>query len=114
MITDDEKWYLTVKNYLHYFRGITSNHNGDFYCLNCFHSYKTENKLKTHYNVCKNHDYCYDYCIVMPEEDSKILKYNHREKSMNCPFIIYVDSECFIKKWTLVKMTLKTLTQKKK
>ena len=48
MITDDEKWYLTVKNCLHYFRGITSNHNGDFYCLNCFHSYKTENKLKTH------------------------------------------------------------------
>ena len=25
-------------------RGITSNHNGDFYCLNCFHTYSTINK----------------------------------------------------------------------
>ena len=26
-------------------RGVTSNHNGDFYCLNCFHSYSTKEKL---------------------------------------------------------------------
>ena len=26
-------------------RAITSNHDGDYYCLNCFHSYRTENKL---------------------------------------------------------------------
>ena len=25
---------------------ITSNHHGDFYCLNCLHSYRTNNKLK--------------------------------------------------------------------
>ena len=29
----------------------------------------------------------------MPEEDNKILKYNHREKSMRAPFVIYVDLE---------------------
>ena len=28
-------------------RGITSNHNGNFYCLNCFHSYTTMNNLKS-------------------------------------------------------------------
>ena len=38
--------------------GITSNHNGDFYCLNCFHSYSTKKKLEKHYSVRKNHDYC--------------------------------------------------------
>ena len=27
-------------------RGITSNHNGDFCCLNCFHSYSTEKKTQ--------------------------------------------------------------------
>ena len=37
MITDGEKWhYLTVKNLSGLIRGITSNHAGDFYCLNCF------------------------------------------------------------------------------
>ena len=49
MITDNEKWhYLAVKNISGLLRGITSNHDGDFYCLNCFHSYTTEKKLKKH------------------------------------------------------------------
>ena len=29
----------------------------------------------------------------MPKEDNKILKYNHRVKSMKVPFIIYADLE---------------------
>ena len=29
----------------------------------------------------------------MPNEDNKILKYNHGEKSMKVPFIIYADLE---------------------
>ena len=74
IITDGEKWhYLDVKSLSALFRKITGNNNGDFYCLNCFQSYTTKNKLKKHKNVCENHDYCY---VEMPEEDSKILKYN--------------------------------------
>ena len=42
MITDGEKWrYLAVKSVPTLLRGITSNHNGDFYCLNCFLSLKS-------------------------------------------------------------------------
>ena len=49
MITDGEKWhYLPLKSLSALFRGITSNNNGDFYSLNCFHSYEKENKLKKH------------------------------------------------------------------
>ena len=36
----------TVKSLSGLFRGVTGNNNGDFYCLNCFKSYTTENKLK--------------------------------------------------------------------
>ena len=36
--------YLAVKSISGLLRGITSNHNGDFYCLNCLHSYTTEKK----------------------------------------------------------------------
>ena len=43
MITDGEKWhYLVVKNLSGLLRGITSSHKEDFYCLNCFPSYRTE------------------------------------------------------------------------
>ena len=38
-------------------KGIKSNYKEDFYCLNCPHSYRTRNKLKKHFNVCKNRDY---------------------------------------------------------
>ena len=59
MITDNNKnWhYLAVKSIPRLFRRITSNHDGDFYCLNCFQSYTTENKLKKHERICKDHDF---------------------------------------------------------
>ena len=50
MITDsnNNNWdYLTVKCISGLLRGITSNHDGDFYCLNCFHTYKTKKDLKS-------------------------------------------------------------------
>ena len=74
MITDENnKWqYLTVKSLPTLLRGITPNHHGDFYCLNCFHSYRTLNKLKRHERVCNNHDYCH---IDMPKEHEKIDTY---------------------------------------
>ena len=34
----------------------------------------------------------------MPEECNKILKYNHGEKSMKVPFIIYADLESLLEK----------------
>ena len=50
MITDGKKWhYLTVKKFSALLRGVTSKHVRDFYCLNCFPFYRTENKLKKHY-----------------------------------------------------------------
>ena len=49
MNTDGKKWhYLAVKSLSKLLRRITSNHVGDSFCLNCFHSYRTEKKLKKH------------------------------------------------------------------
>ena len=96
MITDGEKWhYIAVKSLSALLRGVTGNNYGDFYCLNCFRAYTTENKLESHKKACENHDYC---CIEMPNEDNKILKYNHGEKSMKAPFIIYDDLESLLEK----------------
>ena len=89
MITDAKKWHwFAVKSLSALLRGITWSHKGDFYCLTCFHSYSTKNKLEKHEKVCKDPYYCY---VEMPNGDNKILKYKHGEKSMKLSFIIYAD-----------------------
>ena len=96
MISNGENWhYLVVKNLSRLLRGISSNHDGDYYCLNCFHSYRTENKLNTHKKICENYDYCN---IEMPSPNNNIIKYNSGEKSLELPFIIYADLEYLLKK----------------
>ena len=113
MITDDEsskrveKWhYIALKSIptadgynrpirgiSRLLRGISSNHVGDYYCLNCFHSFSTDNSLREHERLCDNHDYCQ---IVMSEKDNNILKYHPRKKSLKTPFTIYSDLECLL------------------
>ena len=45
MIPNEEGWYyLALKKVSALLRGLTSKHSGDFYYLNCFHSFATENK----------------------------------------------------------------------
>ena len=64
----EELYYLLVKQLSALLRGITSKHHGDFYCLNCLHSFSTENKCKSHKKVCENKDFCN---VVMPSKDTK-------------------------------------------
>ena len=61
MITNGKKWHYIAlkseptddgfnrptKSLSRLFRGITLYHDGDFYCLNCLHSFRTDNALKT-------------------------------------------------------------------
>ena len=96
MISDGQKWhYLVVKNLSRLLRGITSHHKEDFYCLNCFHSYRTENKLEAHKKIFENHDYCH---VEMPTKRNNIIKYNHGEKSVKLLFVICADLKCLLEK----------------
>ena len=49
----------------------------------------------------------------MPNEDNKILKYNHEEKSMKALFIIHANLSVSRKKCTHVKIILKNHQQPK-
>ena len=102
---------LSLKSLSALLRGIASKHDGDFYCLNCFHSYSTKNKLKKHERVCYDHDYCY---VEMPNEYNKILKYNYGKKSTKAPAIYVMTLSVYLKKCMHVKIMLKNLMQKKK
>ena len=97
MISNGEgQWhYFAVKKLPALLRGITSKHHGDFYYLNCFHFFLTENKLESHKKACENKDFCN---VHMPSDDTKILEFNQYQKSDKVPFIIYADLECIIKK----------------
>ena len=113
MITNDnENWhYLTVKSLSRLLRGITSNHDWDFYYLNCFHPYRTKETFKKHKKVCKDYDYCF---VKIPNEDKKILKYNPGEKQLKVAFIVYADLECLLgKRDTCQNDPKKSSTEKK-
>ena len=51
MVKND--FILLVRSLSALLRGITSNNNSGFYCLNCLYSFKTENKPKNDENICK-------------------------------------------------------------
>ena len=92
---DKDNGSLALKKLLSLLRGITSKYHGDFYCLNCLHSFPTESKHESHKRVCENKDFCN---IVMLSEDIKILKLKQHQKSDKAPFIICADLECLIEK----------------
>ena len=72
-------------------RRITSKHDDDFYCLNCLHSLRTENKHMSHEKLCRKKIFCGN---VMPsEKDNRIIEFNQNMKSDKMPYIIYVDME---------------------
>ena len=86
MISNGENWhYLVVKS----LSGLLTD------CLNCFHSYRTKNKVEAHKKICENRDYCR---VEMPTKDNNTIKYNHGEKSIKLPFNVYADLECLLEK----------------
>ena len=96
-----------VKSLSKLLKGKSSNHDGDYYYLNCFNSYSTENSLKKHEKICNKNDSCR---IIMPRRDDNILKYNHGEKSL----VIYLDLECLLVKMLLSQNNLgKSYTERK-
>ena len=69
---------LCGKKYLHYY-GTSLKHDDDFYCLNCFHSCRTKNRLESYKKLCEEKDLC---GAVMPSEKTKILEFNQYQKSV--------------------------------
>ena len=89
-VLTDDGLNRPIRSLLRLFRGITSNNQGDFYCLGCLHSFHTDNALKKHERLCGNNNYCY---VEITSESNSTLKYNHGEKSLKVPFAIYADLE---------------------
>ena len=83
-----KKWhYLDVESLSRLLREITSNYDGDHYCMNCLYSFVQLKKILNHMKM------------FMPEEDNKISKYNQDKKSLKASFITYADIESLLQKF---------------
>ena len=110
-VPTDDGFNQPIRSLSGFFRGITSNNNGDFYCLGCLHSYRTDNALKKHERLFNNHDYCH---VKMPTDDDNILKYNHGEKSLKLAWVNYADLESsLIKKQSCQNFPEESYTERK-
>ena len=64
-----EGWHcLAVKKLSTLLRGVTSKHHRDFYCLNCLHFFRTENKLRSHEKYVKD----FHGILMRSENDNRI------------------------------------------
>ena len=71
IIPNGKGWhYIAEKKLTALLRALTSKTYGDFYCLNCFHSFWTINKVESHKRVYGKKDVCN---IIMPSEEIRIL-----------------------------------------
>ena len=97
MITDKENnwYYLAIKSIPGLLHGITSTNHGDSYCLNCFHSYRTLNALKSHEKLCENYDYCN---VKMHNDDNKYISSTLGKNRLRMSIVVYADFECLLVK----------------
>ena len=87
----DDRFNRPITSLSRLFRGITLNHHGDFYCLNCLRSFRTDKTLKRHERLCDNNNYC---DVEVPTKNNNKLNYNLGVKSWKMPFVIDADLEC--------------------
>ena len=81
-------------------------HHIGFYCFNCLHSFRTEEKRSSDEKICKYDKYC---IIIRPTDENNILKYSHGQKSIKVPSVIYVDFETILEKASTFHIILEIL-----
>ena len=95
LLKDGEKsHYCLVKNISALLSSqINNNDHKRYFCLNCFNSFKDEDKLKEHKKYCYENE---SVQIIMPQQGTflRFKNFLHFEKA---PFAIYADFESLIK-----------------
>lgn len=86
--------YVWIKNLGRLVGKQLSRHgHKNFICDRCLNYFTTDDKLKKHIANCEN------VCqILMPTEDKKWIKFKSNEKQLKAPFVVYADTEAFLRK----------------
>ena len=75
-------------------RDISSTNHGDCYCYGCFHSFRTQSKLKQHTNLCKDNKFCE---VRVPEQGKNYKQHKYGAKSLRINDAIYLNIETLLK-----------------
>ena len=88
-----EGWLsLSCSKLLVLLRKAISKNTDDFYCLNCLHSLRTQNKIKSHKKIYENKDL---FGIIMPSEKDNMLEFSKYVESNKMPYIICCRFQAF-------------------
>ena len=82
--------YCLINNFSRLIASSTSkNEHKKYFCRNCLQGYYSKEALAKHWNYCKEHS-----CVrvELPKEGSSV-RFNHVERSMRVPFVVYADFE---------------------
>ena len=90
---DEDGVKRPYKSFSRLMEGISSNNHGDFYCLGCFSSFRTNSTLENHEDLCKNKEFAK---VKLPEEDSNFKRYRPGTKSLKMDTVIYADFESIL------------------
>ena len=92
-ILDEDGVKRPYKSLSRLMEGISSNSHEDYYCLGCFHSFRTKTTLKNHVDLCKNNEFAK---TDLPEEGSNFKRYKPGAKSLKMDTVIYADFESIL------------------
>ena len=92
-ILDEEGVKRPTKSLSRLMEGTSSNNHGDFYCLGCLHSFRTQSTLKNHTELRQHNDFCR---TELPKKGKSIKQYKPAAKSLKMNSVIYVDFESIL------------------
>ena len=82
--------YCLINNFSRLIASSTSkNEHKKYFCRNCLQGYYSKEALAKHWNYCKEHSFAR---VELPKEGSSV-RFNHVERSMRVPFVMYADFE---------------------
>lgn len=79
-------------------RDISSSSHENYYCYSCFYSFRTQSKLKEHYELCKNDKQC---PVKVPKQGQDFISPRFESKTLRINDVIYLDLECILEDYDL-------------
>ena len=92
-VLDEDDVKRPYKSLSRLMEGISSNSHENYYCLGCFHTFRTETTLINYVDLCKNNKFAK---IDLPEEGSNFKRYKPAAKSLKIDTVMYADFESIL------------------
>ena len=97
LISEDmNKHFVYIKDFNRFMFNQTKHNDKKHFCMHCLQCFSTQDVLDGHKLNCIVING--EQAIRMPSKDNNILKYNHYQKQLPAPFVIYADFEALTEK----------------